>query len=160
MGKYRVKEFIIETQAIQGDVSHITIIPTHPCGRISPEDMKMVQEYIENIPVDFTIPIKPPFFHEDVALMVARGSGKTRYFQDWMCRSILENSGIGITAKKVIFHDPATIVFWTDGTKTVVKCQPGDTYSKEMGLALCFSKKMLGNQSNFNNVFNFWLSEE
>ena len=25
--------------------------------------------------------------------------------------------------KNVIFNDPATIVFWTDGTKTVVKCQ-------------------------------------
>ena len=24
--------------------------------------------------------------------------------------------------KKVIFHDPATVVFWKDGTKTVVKC--------------------------------------
>lgn len=27
----------------------------------------------------------------------------------------------------VIFHNPATIVFWDDGDKTVVKCQPGDT---------------------------------
>jgi len=93
--------------------------------------------------------------------MVARGSGKTRYFQDWVItRSILENSSIGITPKKVIFHDPATIVFWNDGTKTVVKCQPGDEYSKEMGLALCFSKKMLGNKSNFNNEFKKWIPEE
>lgn len=31
--------------------------------------------------------------------------------------------------KNVIFNDPATIVFWKDGTKTVVKCQKdkGDT---------------------------------
>ena len=26
---------------------------------------------------------------------------------------------------KVIFNDPATIAFWSDGTKTVVKAQPG-----------------------------------
>ena len=46
---------------------------------------------------------------------------------------------------RAIFNDPATIVYWKDGTKTVVKCQEGDTYSAETGLALCFAKKALGN---------------
>lgn len=55
--------------------------------------------------------------------------------------------------KKVIFHDPATIILWEDGTKTVVKCQEGDTYSKEIGLAMCMLKKYMGNEGNFNNVF-------
>ena len=32
--------------------------------------------------------------------------------------------------KKVIFNDPATVVIWDDGTKTVVKCSEGDTYSE------------------------------
>lgn len=36
----------------------------------------------------------------------------------------------------VIFRNPATIVFWDDGDKTVVKCQPGDTFSAEAGLTL------------------------
>lgn len=62
--------------------------------------------------------------------------------------------------QRVIFNDPATIVFWKDGTKTVVKCQEGDVYSEEVGLALCFAKKALGNQSNFNNVFKKWIPEE
>ena len=62
--------------------------------------------------------------------------------------------------QRVLFNDPATIVFWKDGTKTVVKCQDGDVYSEEVGLALCFAKKALGNQSNFNNVFKKWLPEE
>lgn len=61
--------------------------------------------------------------------------------------------------QRVIFNDPATIVFWKDGTKTVVKCQDGDVYSEEVGLALCFAKKALGNQSNFNNVFKKWIPE-
>lgn len=60
----------------------------------------------------------------------------------------------------VIFNEPATIVLWTDGTKTVVKCQEGDEYSKEVGLALCFAKKALGNKGNFNNVFKKWIPEE
>ena len=62
--------------------------------------------------------------------------------------------------KKVIFNDPATIVIWSDDTKTVVKCQPGDTYSEELGLAMCISKKFLGNKGNFNEVFKKWLPEE
>lgn len=61
--------------------------------------------------------------------------------------------------QRVLFNDPATIVFWKDGTKTVVKCQEGDVYSEEVGLALCFAKKALGNQSNFNNVFKKWIPE-
>lgn len=62
--------------------------------------------------------------------------------------------------KKVIFSNPATIVIWADGTKTVVKCQEGDVYSKETGLALCFAKRALGNKGNFNDVFHKWIPEE
>ena len=61
--------------------------------------------------------------------------------------------------KDVIFHDPATIVLWEDGTKTVVKCQrdKGDVFSKETGLALAICKKVYGNDNTFNNVMNKWL---
>lgn len=62
--------------------------------------------------------------------------------------------------KDVIFNAPATIVLWADGTKTVVKCQEDDVYSKEVGLALCFAKKALGNAGNYNNVFKKWIPEE
>ena len=67
--------------------------------------------------------------------------------------------GFASAIKKVIFNDPATIVLWNDGTKTVVKCQEGDEYSKEKGLALCIAKKHLGNKSNFNNEFKRWINE-
>lgn len=52
---------------------------------------------------------------------------------------------------KAIFNDPATIVLWADGTKTVVKCQEGDDYDPEKGLALCYMKKYLGNTSRALN---------
>ena len=55
--------------------------------------------------------------------------------------------------KKVIFNNPATIVIWNDGTKTTVKCSERDEYSEEVGLAMCISKKDLGNKGNFNEVF-------
>lgn len=54
--------------------------------------------------------------------------------------------------EKVIFNDPATIVIWSDGTKTVVKCKPEDVFDPEKGLALCFMKKALGNKGSFNEV--------
>jgi hypothetical protein len=57
---------------------------------------------------------------------------------------------------KVVFNDPATVVFWSDETKTIVKAQPGDTYNKEHGLALCISKKFFGNKGNYNDVFKEW----
>lgn len=62
--------------------------------------------------------------------------------------------------KKVVFNNPATVVFWYDGTKTVVKCQPEDVYDKRMGLALCIAKKALGNKGNYNKVFDKWIPEE
>lgn len=63
------------------------------------------------------------------------------------------------TIKNVIFNDPATIVLWSDGTKTVVKCQDGDLYSAETGLAMAIAKKALGNKGNFNEVFKKWIPD-
>ena len=53
--------------------------------------------------------------------------------------------------KKVIFNDPATIIYWKDGTKTVVKCQEGDDFDPEKGFAMAFLKKCWGNKGNFND---------
>lgn len=62
--------------------------------------------------------------------------------------------------KDVIYNDPATIVFWEDGTKTVVKCKFNEKFDPEKGLAMAFSKKMLGNKGNYYNIFKKWLPEE
>lgn len=60
----------------------------------------------------------------------------------------------------VIYNDPATIVFWSDGTKTVVKTQDGEPYDPEKGLGMAVSKKYFGNQGNYYNEFKKWLPEE
>lgn len=62
--------------------------------------------------------------------------------------------------KNVYFNDPVTVVLWNDNTKTIVRCQEGDTYSKETGLALCIAKKALGNKGNFNDIFKKWIPEK
>ena len=61
--------------------------------------------------------------------------------------------------KDVIYNDPATIVFWEDGTKTVVKCK-NEKFDPEKGLAMAFSKKILGNKGNYYNIFKKWLPDE
>ena len=59
--------------------------------------------------------------------------------------------------KKVIFNNPATIILWVDGTKTVVKAQNGDTFDKEKGLAMAIVKKALGNEGRYYEIFRKWL---
>ena len=58
--------------------------------------------------------------------------------------------------KKVIFNDPATIVFWADNTKTVVKCGEDEMFDPEKGLAMAISKKALGNCGSYFETFKKW----
>ena len=58
--------------------------------------------------------------------------------------------------KKVHFNPPATVVLWTDGTKTVVKCQHDEQYDPEKGLAMAIAKKTFGNKGNYFNKIKEW----
>lgn len=56
---------------------------------------------------------------------------------------------------KVIFNDPATIVLWDDGTKTVVKCSEDDAFDAEKGLAFAIIKRMISpNSSKYYRIMN------
>lgn len=69
-------------------------------------------------------------------------------------RYAVENTMLSI--KNVIFNPPATIVFWGDGSKTVVKCQEGDEYDPEKGLAMAFFKRMHGNKGRYCEEIKKW----
>lgn len=56
--------------------------------------------------------------------------------------------------ERVIFSPPATIVFWTDGTKTVVKCMEGEKYEKYAGFAMACMKKLFGSTSRAKAIMN------
>lgn len=58
----------------------------------------------------------------------------------------------------VIFNDPATIVFWSDGSKTVVKCSENDTFDPMTGLSMAICKKVLGD--NYKKTFRKWMPKE
>lgn len=65
--------------------------------------------------------------------------------------------------ERVIFSGPATIAFWPDGTKTVVKCDPDDEYDPGKGLAMCIAKYFYGtsdSKGNYYNVFHEFLDNE
>ena len=58
--------------------------------------------------------------------------------------------------KNVIFNYPATIVFWNDGTKTVVKCDERDQFDPEKGITMAFFKKMHGNIGHYFEEIKKW----
>ena len=74
--------------------------------------------------------------------------------------SMSMNSNASVFLIRVIYNDPATIAFWSDGTKTVVKAQPGDIFDPEKGLAMVIAKKACGNKGNYYNGFKKWLPKE
>ena len=58
------------------------------------------------------------------------------------------NFDISNRITRVIFNDPATIVFWNDGTKTIVKKSEDDIWDPEKGLCMAIIKKING-KTNF-----------
>ena len=56
----------------------------------------------------------------------------------------------------VKFSGDRTIVFFRDGTKTIVKCQEGDTFDKEKGLAMACMKRLFKDTNVFNDVLRKW----
>ena len=70
---------------------------------------------------------------EKFYLVTGRKNAKTLFMQN-----LLKNV-FGFKIKDVIFNDPATIVFWEDGGKTVVQCQNGEEFDPEKGLAMAIS---------------------
>lgn len=56
--------------------------------------------------------------------------------------------------KEIIYHDAATIVYWTDGTKTVVKCNKNDEYSEYSGFVAAVAKKMYGGANAINRLID------
>lgn len=63
---------------------------------------------------------------------------------EWKLTVTLCSAGLVPEIERVIFNGPATIVFWSDNTKTIVKCMEGELFDEEKGIAMAFIKKMYG----------------
>ena len=53
---------------------------------------------------------------------------------------------------RIIFNPPATIVFWKDGTKTVVKCAEGEKFDPYTGFCYAFTERFLGSISHIKKL--------
>lgn len=95
--------------------------------------------------------------------IVARGTAKSMYASLGSLSGTIAPSTIidyRRQIKKVIFNDPATIIFWKDGSKTIVKCKPGDKYDKTVGFAMACCKYFFGNKGNYQKVFKKYVKED
>lgn len=61
--------------------------------------------------------------------------------------------------KNVIFAPPATIVYWSDGSKTVVKCSEKDVFDPEKGLAMAIAKRCGGNKGSYYKGIQSWVEK-
>lgn len=66
----------------------------------------------------------------------------------------------GGSIKNVIFNPPATVVYWSDGTKTVVKCSVNDMFDPEKGLAMCIAKRYANNSGSYYKTIKKWIGNE
>ena len=74
------------------------------------------------------------------------------FHDKWLRPAKFEFREKGLGIDHVLFNNPATIVFWTDGTKTVVKLRKGDKWDPEKGLAMACAKKLMGNRDGYHKA--------
>lgn len=59
-----------------------------------------------------------------------------------------------LSIKNIVFNGPATIIFWDDNTKTIVKCGEGDVFDPEKGVAMAVMKRALGTNDSDSNYLD------
>lgn len=58
----------------------------------------------------------------------------------------------GLALERLVYHGRTTVAFWSDGTRTTVRCAEGDEFSKEAGLVYATVKKVSGNTTNYKEA--------
>lgn len=75
----------------------------------------------------------------------------------------LKKFEIDLQIKRIIFNGPATIVFWEDGTKTVVKISEDDIRDGKFdiytGVSYAIAKKLFGTNSAFKREVDRKITE-
>ena len=95
---------------------------------------------------------------ESTSLEISTSNFPTAYADMWNKIMCVESnpSMFNITNRvkptRIIFNDPATICFFSDGEKIVVKCADGEKFVPEYGVMACIMKKIFGSRSAFLRV--------
>lgn len=131
---YRVSDMSVTSSTLSQDEITLTVKPLRSRG-IGLADCDRIREAIESIKT-----------HDDSidALMYCKADIISTY-------RLVQMFG-KTSIKDVIFNNPATIVLWADGTKTVVKAE-NEEFDPEKGLAMAITKKALGNSYDYYDTF-------
>lgn len=163
---WNVEDFTVEYDSCVGTILDVQLkgithsCSTHDCYVGPIEADKLLRE------------ISDAMNNGSKSIYVARGQGKslaskvnTIYSPDdegMAIGMVRKDTGVELECHlekfidKVIFNDPATIIIWKDGTKTIVKTQDGDAFDPMVGMAMCIAKKAMGNQGNYFEEFKKW----
>lgn len=88
-------------------------------------------------------------FSEDYRLPYYEFAGGFNFFNK-------DDELISVYIDKVLYNEPVTVVFWSDGTKTVSKVHAEDKYNPEVGLILCILKKIHGS-TGVRDLLRLWV---
>lgn len=108
--------------------------------------------------LEFEIDSKEAWKYEPL-MKRARDSLQIRQFGESVLSAFLDAANLP-KPKKVIFHGPATIVMWQDGTKTVVKKTENDTDDREKAVMFAILKKVCGSRGNMNRYLKLFKEVE
>lgn len=56
---------------------------------------------------------------------------------------------------RIIYNEPTTIVYWDDGTKTIVRCGEGEKFERYAGFMAAVCKKMFGSTADAKKLMDF-----
>ena len=64
-------------------------------------------------------------------------------------KGLLEKDFSDLIPIRITYSPPATICYFPDGDKIVVKCAADEKYIKEVGVQACIMKKLFGSRQKF-----------
>lgn len=129
-------------------------------GMMSRSFDECIEETLQSVQaIDFDSDIAKKL--EESIRAISANPGETIWIDSLGCNNKTKNSGgttMGtISIEKLFFSGTTTIVFWTDGTKTVVQPIEGEKFDPEIGIAMAIARKIFGARHQFDkftaNVF-------
>lgn len=162
MGKYKVTSCVINSNLDEIHVPHyeatvkIELSDLWRAGDFSIDPME-IKDAIDgighcNISSNGKLTLSYPYI-----TIGGRRNGKTHTLEK-IIEDGFEKLSKMYSISDVIFNDPATIVIWGDGSKTVVKAE-NEAFDPEKGLAMAISKKMFGNKYDYYEVFKKYVGK-
>jgi hypothetical protein len=82
------------------------------------------------------------------------GVGAKEVSMDWVKRAMSSDYLKNFKPIHIIYNNPATICYFADGDKIVVKCSEGERYVPEYGVMACVVKKIYGSRAKFLKTVN------